>query len=569
MGNVIGKAYANLRKLEADHGVLLDVDNKTNELSVTGPAANVAAARVAVENIALATSHTIGLHPNTVKLLLAQKGRAMQDLEQRFDVKIDLNRADGVLTVMAAPARAKELRAALQALQHSVEVSVPADVVPKLIGKKGETIQQLMEDTGALIDIDKVTNAVRLCGAKDAVARAKAFVLALVEDQAQRDRSFRVDEPDAEQDHDDDDDGQSALPPLFEPTLDFLAYKFDAFVEFLMANKGQQLKTLRADAGDARIRVRKDDKAVHVTGNKAQLAASAAALRARLQAFEALHWHVEVADGFVLSQLIGKKGQTIKQIEEETQVKIDIAGLHVTVVAATEDALADARARVEAIVAQNQRSVFLTSRHVIAVLLGSKRAKLNAIEKESGCKLQLPPPPSVAQRQCAAQQRWRRREDHAHGLARGHHDRQGRARGRGRGAPRAVPAARPGRGADRDRQEGRDHLGARDRDGRQAQGAATAAAVQGIQGRQGRCVGCREPRARDDRHARAAQRGAESSRRAAADREPRAASAGRVHDGLPHRQEGRAHQDAAPGAPRRHDRRVPGTWPGARQGGVA
>ncbi|KAJ0398910.1 hypothetical protein ATCC90586_005917 [Pythium insidiosum] len=400
MGNVIGKAYANLRKLEADHGVLLDVDNKTNELSVTGPAAHVAAARAAVENIALATSHTIGLHPDTVKLLLAQKGRALQELEQRFGVKIDLNRADGVLAVLAAPARAQELQAALRELQHAVEVSVPADVVPKLIGKKGETIQQLMEDTGALIDIDKVTNAVRLCGAKDSVARAKAFVLALVEDQAQRDRSFRVDAP-AAHDDGDGDDGEKE-PPLFEPTLDFLAYKFDAFVEFLMANKQQQLKALRADAGDARIRVRKEDKAVHVTGNKAQLAASASALRARLRAFEALHWHVEVPDGFVLSQLIGKKGQTIKQIEDAAQVKVDIAGLHVTVVAASEDALADARARVEAIVAQNQRSVFLTSRHVIAVLLGAKRAKLSAIEKASGCKIQLPPPPSSSSSSAAS-----------------------------------------------------------------------------------------------------------------------------------------------------------------------
>ncbi|RLN64627.1 hypothetical protein BBJ28_00014198, partial [Nothophytophthora sp. Chile5] len=137
---------------------------------------------------------------------------------------------------------------------------------------------------------------------------------------------------------------------------------------------------------------------IHVLGNKKQLAAMTDALRERLQEFERLHWVLEVADHHVLSLIIGKKGSKIKQLESEGKdgnVRIDIQDRYVCVFGDEEEAIASASAKIQEIVDSNQRSVFLTSRHLIAVLLASKRAKLTEIESSSGCKLHLPPPPSA------------------------------------------------------------------------------------------------------------------------------------------------------------------------------
>lgn len=379
MGLVIGKQFANVRQLERDCGVLLEVDNKTNVVTITSAPANTRKAKDAIEDITLATPHSIGLHPDTVKMLLMQKSKNLQALEQSLGLKIDIDRTDGILSVSASPVKAKLLDKAIKDLvAGKTEVALPAEVVPKLIGKKGETINQLMADTGCLIDIDKVTNAVRLCGTKANVELAKQFVLDLVDTQSQREVVIAATDA-----------------TYFTP--DYATFKFEFFVEFLMAHKAKELKALRAAAQDAKIQVSKANKTVVVSGTKAQLAAFGAALTARIEAFESRNWIYEVADNYVLSLVIGKKGSKIKQIEDEFasgNVRVDIQGSYICVLGANAEAIDGAKRKILDVVEQNQRSFFVTSQYVVTILMTNKRAKLNEIEKASGCKLNVPPPPA-------------------------------------------------------------------------------------------------------------------------------------------------------------------------------
>lgn len=380
MGVVIGRQFANLRQIELDCGVLLDVDNKANIVKITSTPAKTVLAKEAIENITLATNHSIGLHPDTVKVLMIQKSKNLQELEQRLGLKIDINRPEGILTVNASPAKAKLLDKAIKELvEGKTDIQLPAEIVPKLIGKKGETINQLMEDTGCLVDIDKVTNSVRLCGMKENVAKAKNFILELIDEQSQREKDV------------------FATDRAFFASSDYEDFKFDFFAEFLMANKAQQLKLLRAGAADAKIKVSKLEKKINVMGNKKQLSAIDEALHERIRAFESHHWLYEAQDNYVLSLIIGKKGSKIKQIEEEFasgKVRIDIQGDYVCVFGENQDVIDGAKAKIMDVVGQNQRSFFLTSQYLVTILMTNKRAKLNEIEKSSGCKLNLPPPPA-------------------------------------------------------------------------------------------------------------------------------------------------------------------------------
>lgn len=375
MGVVIGKQYANLRQIEKDCGALLDVDNKSNIVKITSTPAHAAAAKEAIENISLATNHSIGLHPDTVKMLMIQKSKNLHELEQRLGLKIDINRADGILTVNASPVKAKLLDKAIKELvEGKTEIQLPAEIVPKLIGKKGETINQLMEDTGCLVDIDKVTNAVRLCGPKQSVGAAKTFILGLINEQSQHEKDIFASDA-----------------AYFG---DFEEHKFEFFVEFLMANKAQQLKALRAAAADAKIKVLKAEKKINVIGNKKQWDAIGDAIRERLREFENQHWLYEVADNYILSLIIGKKGSKIKQIEEEFasgKVRVDIQGNYVCVLGTNPEAIDGAKTKIMEVVEQNQRSFFLMPRYLVTILMTNKRAKLNEIEQASGCKVNVPP----------------------------------------------------------------------------------------------------------------------------------------------------------------------------------
>ncbi|RLN02548.1 hypothetical protein BBO99_00007620 [Phytophthora kernoviae] len=381
MGAVIGKQFTHVHQVEKDCCAILEVDNKQNIVHITSAPEQARAAKEAIEDITLATNHLIGLHPDTVKVLMFQQAKHLHELEKSLHLKIDVSKAEGILTVLASPSKAKQLEKAIADLTDGkVDISLPAEIVPKLIGKKGETINQLMEDTGALVDIDKVTNMVRLCGTKESVVMAEKFVRELIDEQSQRERNYSVENKD-----------------LFCGP-EFAKYKFEFFAEFLMANKAKQLRLLRTDASDARIKVFKKERRIHVMGNKKQLDAMGDALRERLKEFESHHWVYEVQDHHLLSLIIGKKGSKIKEIESEgkdSNVRIDIQDDFVCVFGDDEDAISSAKVKIMEIVDKNQRSVFVTSRYLIAILMASKREKLSEIEKSSGCKLYLPPPPSA------------------------------------------------------------------------------------------------------------------------------------------------------------------------------
>ncbi|EEY59180.1 uncharacterized protein PITG_11653 [Phytophthora infestans T30-4] len=379
MGAVIGKQFTHVHQMEKDCCAMIEVDNKLNVVKITSAAEQVQAAKEAIEDVTLATTQSIGLHPDTVKMLMFQQAKHLHELERSLKLKIDISKTDGILTVQASPDKAKQLKKVINNLTAAkVDILLPSEIVPKLIGKKGETINQLMEDTGALVDIDKVTNNVRLVGTNDNVASAEKFVRELINEQSQREKNFTPEDKE-----------------LFEGP-EFATYKFAFFAEFLMADKAKQLRLLRTDAAEARIKVFKKERRIHVLGNKQQIEAMDDALRERLREFELHHWVHEVADSHLLSLIIGKKGSKIKEIESEgkdSNVRIDIQDSYVCVFGDDDEAIAKAKGKILEIVDNNQRSVFVTSRYLIAILMASKRERLSGIETSSGCKLHLPPPP--------------------------------------------------------------------------------------------------------------------------------------------------------------------------------
>ncbi|CEG36075.1 high density lipoprotein binding protein vigilin [Plasmopara halstedii] len=376
MGTVIGKQYSHVHQLEKECCVILEVDNKANVITITSAPKQVQAAKEVIEDITLATTQSIGLHPDAVKVLMFQQAKQLHELEKTLKLKLNISKTDGILTVEASPDKTVQLKKAIDALTAGkVDILLPLDIVPKLIGSKGETINQLMEDTGAHVDIDKVTNNVRLVGTKESVGSAETFIRELISEQSQREKNYTLEDRE-----------------IFKSPV-YTKYKLAFFAEFLMADKAKQLRLLRTDALDARIKVFKKEGRIHVVGNKKQIDAMDDALRERLKEFEHHHWMHEVADNHLLSLIIGKKGSKIKEIEnegKENNVRIDIEDTFVCVFGDNDEAISTAKAKIMDIIDTNQRSIFVTSRYLIAILMSSKREKLSDIESSSGCKLHLP-----------------------------------------------------------------------------------------------------------------------------------------------------------------------------------
>ncbi|EQC36840.1 hypothetical protein SDRG_05670 [Saprolegnia diclina VS20] len=373
MGMVVGKNYTKLRQFEETYHVLLDVENGTQEVKATSLPKQNALVLAAINNIALATTQSLAVHPDVLKLLMIQKGLHLKALEAKCDVKIDVQRAENTISFQASPERTALLEATLKSLNTSkATIDLPTDVIPKLIGKKGEVISKIMEETGALLDIDRVTNCVHIVGPAESVVAATAQVDAIIHDQAAT--AVKV----------------NASDVAFFGRWD--ASQFPAFVEYLMGDKAAKLKALRKEALDIRLQVNKNKNRFDVDGNRHQIEALKGAIQSAVASFLE-NVHTFDVDERCLSLIIGKKGSKIKAIEAESGAKVDIQG-HTLYILGEPDQIQKATALVDEIVAKSQRSVVYTSSHLTSLLLNNKRAKLNEIEKVSGCNVQLPPAPA-------------------------------------------------------------------------------------------------------------------------------------------------------------------------------
>ncbi|KAF0683570.1 Aste57867_24427 [Aphanomyces stellatus] len=370
MGLVVGKGFAKLRQFEDTYHVLLDVENGSQVVKVTSTPAKNAAFETILDNIASASLHSVAVRPDTLKLLMIQKGKHLKALEAECFVKIDVDRAENVISFTASADRVDAVNHAIKVLTaSSATLDVPQDVLPKLIGKKGEVISKIMEDSGALLDIDRVVNSLRITGPKESVATAKVAVEQLIYEQG----ALTVD--------------VHAGDTTYFGTWD--ASKFPVFVEYLMVDKAANLRELRKAAQDCRLQVNKNKNLLEANGTRTQLEALKGALRAAVTTFEANIVSMDV-DSNCLSLIIGKKGSKIKSIEQESGgARIDITGNTVSVLG-TKEQMDVAVALIEEIVANNQRVVVHASSHLIPLLLGNKRAKLNELEKESKGSIQLP-----------------------------------------------------------------------------------------------------------------------------------------------------------------------------------
>ncbi|CCI49913.1 unnamed protein product [Albugo candida] len=370
------KKMALLEEIQSTCHVLLEFHPNEPILSVWGTTENAQIAVEHIEDVTLASTHTFGLHPDTIQLLLFQKCKNLHAIESTHGVRLHLNRTEGTLTLYTSPAKLQRIQKSIDELnQRTKEISISADVVPQLIGKKGETINRLMEDTEALVMIDSVANIVRCCGTYENVAKAQLFVTELIEMKTKRERFFEAND-------------KNVFPTLKDE------FEFAFFAAFLVSEKGKQLKLLRGNASDVRIKVLKDEQRIQVNGTRDQIAQVETALRDRFHAFETQHWTHYVADAHHISLIVGKNGSMIKQIETscEGMIHFDTYKQHICIFGESIEMIERARLLIMDIIDRNQRSVYMTMFHIARLLLSEKRLNLLEIEKATTCRISIQMP---------------------------------------------------------------------------------------------------------------------------------------------------------------------------------
>ncbi|KAK9386261.1 hypothetical protein V1515DRAFT_537905 [Lipomyces mesembrius] len=209
---LIGKGGSNISKYREELGVKIDLDDE-GSVTIKGIKSNVLETQARIEALAARLADEVVL---TLKVpiehhsaLIGQKGKFVKRLEERYDVRVNFPRSeesenveasDIVLNnkdeiVIRGPSkRATKARDELLELYkyeaehgHIANITVPKRAISRIIGRKGELINDIMESTGAKVDIvrketDDGTSSVTISGTEEGIQKAKAKILEVVEE---------------------------------------------------------------------------------------------------------------------------------------------------------------------------------------------------------------------------------------------------------------------------------------------------------------------------------------------------------------------------------------------------
>ncbi|KAK6526036.1 hypothetical protein TWF281_011076 [Arthrobotrys megalospora] len=213
--NLVGKGGSNISKYREELGVQIDLEK--DNVTIKGIKANVEEAKVRIQRLGKKledeTTTSVIVAPEYHRTIIGQGGKFVKRLEEKYSVRIQFpkvgqdNSSDlasdaggnGVQKsqapneiVLKGPSKGvKEAKDEILELikyeqdhGHSVAITVPARVLPHIIGAGGKVINQIRDDSGAKIDLppqgstDAEMVEVKIKGTKDQIAKAKAAILA-------------------------------------------------------------------------------------------------------------------------------------------------------------------------------------------------------------------------------------------------------------------------------------------------------------------------------------------------------------------------------------------------------
>ncbi|KAK6337101.1 hypothetical protein TWF718_009887 [Orbilia javanica] len=213
--NLVGKGGSNISKYRDELGVQIDLDK--DNVTIKGIKANVDEAKVRIQRLGKKledeTTASVIVAPEYHRTIIGQGGKFVKRLEEKYSVRIQFpkvgqdssndfasdaggngpqrSQAPNEIILKGPSKGVKDAKDEITELikyeqdhGQSVTITVPARVLPHIIGAGGKVINQIRDDSGAKIDLppqgstDAELVEVKIKGTKDQIAKAKAAILA-------------------------------------------------------------------------------------------------------------------------------------------------------------------------------------------------------------------------------------------------------------------------------------------------------------------------------------------------------------------------------------------------------
>eukprot|EP00930_Biecheleria_cincta_P100891 TRINITY_DN9251_c0_g1_i1.p1 TRINITY_DN9251_c0_g1~~TRINITY_DN9251_c0_g1_i1.p1 ORF type:complete len:852 (+),score=136.98 TRINITY_DN9251_c0_g1_i1:56-2557(+) len=347
VGRVIGRAGETINALQDRSGAHIDVGTKdlAGDVILTGSEEAVAKAKELILDLVdraemearsdngssrgatAKVEETMTVPLAMVGRIIGKGGKTVMQLQDDSRAKIDIVKEEGKINLQGSREdvayakrliteildRAAEEEGAQESSNHPVQLQdsmdVPMLMVGRIMGKGGQTIMQMQQDSGAKIQISRGENMVRFLGSSEAIAHAKQMVADVMR-QAEM-------------------DGVSSGGSVQPQKVDDYMQVQPSMIGRIIGKGGETITKLQQNSG-AKIKIIKTENTVHISGSR-EMVEDAKRLISDIinqeddSAQQAPKFEESVAvPGKMAGRIIGKGGEKIKQLQRQSGAKIDM-----------------------------------------------------------------------------------------------------------------------------------------------------------------------------------------------------------------------------------------------------
>ena len=331
---VIGKKGATIRNIEEQTGCRLNIDKKTNVLTVTADTSDKVdeAEKMVLEIISKnkSSNNSNNTATTSVKLDLGDKvgavigkgGSTIREIEESsgalLDIERDRTQGTATLTIRGNTQESVDIAKSMvteilnkenalsTAEQNKVQTTIDLEtrhVVMSVIGRGGSKIRQLETKSGARLSVKRDTTVLEISGTEEQVKEAKTLVQEVISSVA----------------------GSRFEMKLTRETVGYVIGRGGSTIREIQQKSGARLQIVRDNRNS-------EDVSLHISGNAnsvetaKKLVNEAIAAPSKRQGIVLGPGEVEVSIelGRAVGSVIGKGGSNVIRIENETGAKINI-----------------------------------------------------------------------------------------------------------------------------------------------------------------------------------------------------------------------------------------------------
>lgn len=264
-GTVIGRGGENIRMVQDESGARVEIEKGTGIVKISGSKAGVAKAQELIADLLdpkYDSKDFMDVGIAGVPLIVGKGGVNIKRLQTESGAKIDIERGMTVVGIFGteeAVAKAKKMiQTQLADSTYSETVDCAAGSIGAVIGKGGETIRSIQEESGARVNVERDPPSVKLLGSKETVTKARKLVEAVLAKEAK---------------------GKELPAGHVIETVDLPKFAIGSII----GKGGSAIATLQEDSG-ARVDIQRETDTAKVTGSVEAVAKAVASIKATVEA---------------------------------------------------------------------------------------------------------------------------------------------------------------------------------------------------------------------------------------------------------------------------------------------